>query len=300
MFFVLTLPLTLITIGEPKSIPPIPYISTEVSNKPKTVQDPAGQWEYLVISFGKTLFTNILETGVSGASKAPFYSPLGITPGSEAVETQTQMDTLGKFGWELVDIVGAIGGEQQMVFKRKYDPERSLREADQIARQAKALADARSKRAKQTATGSELQLPVNLDEKDADKREEEFTESTLTKLKTATEAVMKERTGELLVQADGTATITRTLFEESLSFGRIEFSVIVDATESLLNDSSYRGSQARDLANKLATSIGRKAFKDDFDVRYATVSITVTVVAQHQGKRFPLGSGSVLKLVRLP
>ena len=83
----------------------------------------AKQWEYLVISFGKTLFTDPTdnpETKAVGLSKLLSYSKAGVVSAQEALGTQSQMDTLGKFGWELIDIVGAIGGDQEMVFRRAF------------------------------------------------------------------------------------------------------------------------------------------------------------------------------------
>lgn len=100
------------------------------------------QFEYLVVSFGKTLFTNPddnPETKAVGLSKLLSYSKAGVVSAKEALVTQNQMDTLGKFGWELVDIVGIIGGDQEMVFRRTYDPERSKQEAVLIKEEGERL-----------------------------------------------------------------------------------------------------------------------------------------------------------------
>ena len=78
------------------------------------------QWEYIVVSFGKTLF-DIPE-------KTLAYKELGIDTGNESISLQTNFDILGRFGWELVSITGAIGGDQQAIFKRKYEKQRSENE----------------------------------------------------------------------------------------------------------------------------------------------------------------------------
>jgi hypothetical protein len=51
---------------------------------------------------------------------------------SEAVSLQQSMDVLGRFGWELVGVVGSAGGDQQLVIKRVFDAQRSAADADQI------------------------------------------------------------------------------------------------------------------------------------------------------------------------
>ena len=78
------------------------------------------EWEYLVVSYGTTYFTDpVLNLeGEAGASKILLLSELGITLPREATELQRDIDVLGRFGWELVAVVGTIGGDQQIVFKR--------------------------------------------------------------------------------------------------------------------------------------------------------------------------------------
>jgi len=60
---------------------------------------PAKQWEYLVVSFGKTRFSDPNsepETKTAGLSKLLSYSKLGVVSATEALSVEWQMDTLGK------------------------------------------------------------------------------------------------------------------------------------------------------------------------------------------------------------
>jgi hypothetical protein len=87
-----------------------------------TTNNPAPQkWEYLVVSPGKvywcggdSVFSNACPPGTA---KADVSEATGFKSG-EAVELEQLLDKVGQQGWELVDIVGQIGGDQEFVFKR--------------------------------------------------------------------------------------------------------------------------------------------------------------------------------------
>jgi hypothetical protein len=81
-----------------------------------------------VVSYGKTAF--------GGPQKTLAYRPIGLPSGQEAQELQSSLDILGRFGWEAVAFVGAIGGDQQIVLKRKYDKNRIVSEREAISRGA--------------------------------------------------------------------------------------------------------------------------------------------------------------------
>lgn len=80
------------------------------------------KWEYLVLSLGKNFFLSLpsdpFYISPNSGFKTLTYMNAGFYIINEATFTQSQMDVLGKNGWELVDIVGIIGGDQQYVFKR--------------------------------------------------------------------------------------------------------------------------------------------------------------------------------------
>lgn len=103
------------------------------------------EWEYLVVSYGTTYFSNPLvdlSEMEASRSKVLLFSELGITLPSEATSLQRDIDVLGRFAWELVAVVGTIGGDQQLVFKRPYDEARSAAEAERIRSERDALLEA--------------------------------------------------------------------------------------------------------------------------------------------------------------
>ncbi|HEY9855605.1 MAG TPA: hypothetical protein V6D05_07700, partial [Stenomitos sp.] len=68
----------------------------------------ADEWEYLVVSNGKVYFGN--------PSK---QSTASVAFSEEATSTQSALDKLGQEGWELVGVVGLIGGDQEFLLKRR-------------------------------------------------------------------------------------------------------------------------------------------------------------------------------------
>lgn len=95
-------------------------VQAQVTNRSLDVQ-----WEYLVVSYGKTVF--------GAPEKTLAYRSIGLSAtAQEANEVQRSLDVLGRFGWEVVTIVGTIGGDQQIVFKRRYDRNRSVNEGSEI------------------------------------------------------------------------------------------------------------------------------------------------------------------------
>jgi len=75
-------------------------------------------------SFGKTNF--------DFPEKSNKYIYLYDDIGQEGKTLQKNLDTLGQYGWELISIVGTIGGDQQLVLKRKFDPSLVKRDDEAI------------------------------------------------------------------------------------------------------------------------------------------------------------------------
>jgi hypothetical protein len=75
-------------------------VSFSAANSPTSQK-----WEYLAVTPGKVYWSSV-------ASKAKD------TGCQEAIELEQLLDKLGQQGWELVSIVGLIGGDQEFVFKR--------------------------------------------------------------------------------------------------------------------------------------------------------------------------------------
>jgi hypothetical protein len=86
------------------------------------------EWEYLVISYGKTYFAE--------PQKSSSYGPVTYQAGQEAVALQRSLDGLGRLGWELVAAIGVIGGDQELILKRRNDPALSKKETAFLAKQS--------------------------------------------------------------------------------------------------------------------------------------------------------------------
>jgi hypothetical protein len=85
------------------------------------------EWEYLVISFGKAYFGE--------PQKSSRYGPITHQSWQEATAIQLSLDGLGRLGWELVAVVGAIGGDQELILKRRSDPTLLKKETDFLAKE---------------------------------------------------------------------------------------------------------------------------------------------------------------------
>lgn len=102
------------------------------------------EWEYLVVAYGAPSFAaprTDLAAEAASRSKVLRFADLGIALPQEATDLQRSIDVLGRFGWELVTVVGTVEGRQQLIFKRPYDAVRSAGEAARIeAERAELLA----------------------------------------------------------------------------------------------------------------------------------------------------------------
>lgn len=73
----------------------------------------AQEWEYLVVGVGVGVRIDFSSAWTNKGGKVNFM---------EAVDTENDLDKLGRKGWELVDVVGVLGGDQQeFVFKRPIE-----------------------------------------------------------------------------------------------------------------------------------------------------------------------------------
>ena len=247
----------------------------------------AKQWEYLVISFGKTLFTDPTdnpETKAVGLSKLLSYSKAGVVSAQEALGTQSQMDTLGKFGWELIDIVGAIGGDQEMVFRRAYDPERSKQEAVLIKKEGERLiAEQQDAAARLLLSMKETTELIDLDavEKAAATNETRRKEEARL-LKAINTIISHPISSQKVISTAGDPTASRVAAE-----------IEIDGTAALLTGNKFRSSEAKIIAKHIARNIYNAAglvnasfIKDPSEsIAYSLgeVKISVRVKASFQG-----------------
>lgn len=90
---------------------------------------PGDQWEYLVVTNGRVYWEYASTSSVQATSSPPatwsvngnvYVSTSSAYPfPEESVTTEKKLSLLGREGWELVAVVGAIGGDQEFILKRK-------------------------------------------------------------------------------------------------------------------------------------------------------------------------------------
>lgn len=234
-----------------------------------------GQWEYLVVSFGKAYFASPGSSGSSG-SKIRALSELGFIA-QEATSIQRNLDKLGHYGWDLVCAVGAIGGDQEYILKRRFDPNRSAQEASLVAEDAQRLRDAEANRIAeaQKATGSSL---VDLDV--VEQKEQEKNACMIL------ESRIRNALSQLAAASPPIATINTSYSLRP----NAELVLVVDGTAALLKDGgTYRSSEARELAGTLISSVVEKASLTreilKADLSKGTVEITPKVQVEYAGEK---------------
>jgi len=243
------------------------------------------EWEYLVVSYGTTYFTNPLldlEPHNAARSKVMLFSDLGLTLPSEAFSLQSNMDVLGRFGWELVGLVGSIGGDQQLVFKRLFDAERSSTEAERIREQREALI-------------AEFVSAQSANEADAPNR---LLDLDRVERAQATEARNLRDAGIVVAIVDAAMSASPLLtlvareavgsaYDPSSS-PRVSVSVTIDVTDvALVGQNQYRMSHVMREIDRLRDALLASGLREQ---RLGTcrdetsaVDITVVAVIQHDG-----------------
>lgn len=241
------------------------------------------QWEYLVVSFGKVFFSNPMtdpEAKEIGYSKLLSFSQAGIVTAQEALSTQRSMDTLGKFGWELVGVVGAIGGDQEMLFKRPFDESRSKQEEELIKQEGENLRKIlEAERAKTSRAAPATEL-VDLDEIDRIEARNANRKGQEDRLRTATASVSTAK--------------PKSILSNSYSANDVDVTAtfVVDGTTELLTDGNkYRSGAAKQLAESTLKSLMEAAGVREGRFRTGTtgyvlgdVKISVEVVINFGGK----------------
>jgi len=102
--------LVVATISVSSGCASLPFSAASTSLPSATGATPAAadEWEYLVVTNGKVYFSSP-EKQASGS----------IAFSEEGTSTQAALDKLGGEGWELVTVVGVIGGDQEFILKRR-------------------------------------------------------------------------------------------------------------------------------------------------------------------------------------
>lgn len=235
------------------------------------------QWEYLVVSYGKTVF--------GSPEKTLAYRAIGLgVSAQEANDIQRNLDILGRFGWELISIVGAIGGDQQLVFKRQFDRSRSSSEASAILKgkdlYLKDLIDVweRARRVREEAAAiaeAEKSKPrlIELDALDEENRREKMTADRRAEYEAAIATTTWGDKAKLSVSADP---------------GSVFVDVKIDVTGQALRDGgTYRKSEISSWLKQTALSKLQSASQN-----WSFVMLNVEATLEFQGKTITVAKES--------
>ncbi len=167
---------------------------------------------------------------------------------SESFTTQAALDSLGKAGWELVAVIPAASNEQdsavlssRLIFKRRFNEERSRREAEQ-----------RKLKETQTAGKTPVQAAakkiefVDLDRVEAVSNQKAVEDKAKARL---------EQSLKNIKEAVITKIETSARYDQS-SEPATQATVFVNGTQTLLKDGNkYRASEAQKYVRQVATII---------------------------------------------
>jgi hypothetical protein len=227
------------------------------------------QWEYLIVSYGKTSFVSVSESVADGSSKLTAFKEFSeLLYGSEAISTQEKLDILGRLDWELVSVVGAIGGDQQFVLKRPRNVNRAeieLLVASELKETLEAEKKTKDKAAelyakileerKQALEEREKASLVDLDtmEKSAAKKAEDerifgIIRQCLIESGVKQNEVIETQYGEVLVKE---ISIKKTDYRSGY-----KFNIEIDGSAALVKEGrKYRSSQCQSIAEMIVTKI---------------------------------------------
>jgi hypothetical protein len=238
-------------------------------------------WEYAVVSAGKVYFASVVQTSLAGGSKAAVAPESEFD--SEAISLQASMDELGQLGWELVAVVGAIGGDQELIFKRPYVPEVIAAEAALRRREASKVAALLKSASKPAPAGSEPQL-VDLDEQERLERLAAHMAALKARLEAELPGVLGQ--GVKVEQNDVDALPEYPSYGDEATLGG---TLVVDATERLLSPgNTYRSSQAKDLAKAVCAALVQIGIQN----KYGSLAKPIVVKVNIRGKTVATQSGS--------
>jgi len=227
------------------------------------------QWEYLIVSYGKTSFLSVSESVADGSSKLTAFKEFSeLLYGSEAISTQEKLDILGRLDWELVSVVGAIGGDQQFVLKRPRNVNRAeieLLVASELKETLEAEKKTKDKAAelyakileerKQALEEREKASLVDLDtmEKSAAKKAEDerlfgIIRQCLIESGVKQNEVIETQYGEVLVKE---ISIKKPDYRPGY-----KFNIEIDGSAALVKEGrKYRSSQCQSIAEMIVTKI---------------------------------------------
>ena len=265
-------------------------------------------WEYLIVSYGKVIFSDIESNVKIGSSKLTAFSEFSnLLNGSEAVSIQKQIDILGRLDWELVDIVGSIGGDQQFVFKRKHDKKRTQAEKkfavelkgilEEEAEEREAILKALERERAllyQNKKKIDSKKLVDLDQIEKEQREINAYNSMKKRINIALsnyQLINNELLNNATIQK---INFTGTCYEASYGSskgnmsGNMKIEMLLDASSTLIrNENQYRRSEVENLA---------EACVDKIEMAISSLKIQKTKYSFSLDKNFSINIRVKLKL----
>lgn len=240
--------------------------------------------EYMVVSFGKANFSQL-------RSKAMAYWDDGISKGTYgASHYEEDLDILGQHGWEVATILGAIGGDQQVMLKRPYDKSRTDAEIKEVEKNsALALQGLLGSLMKQDEAKAATELVVkepelieldSLEARQKKEREEVKSSEQLTQIaKTYVNSLTKYK------PIDWSVSYSNFKYTNSKIF--LTFDITKDY---LLNENTYRKSQVDGFLKSFDSTLKNIPQLDGKDI---DIGLTANII--YSGKTFKVGSATYSK-----
>ncbi len=225
------------------------------------------KYEYLVITFGKTYFN-------TQSSDSKYYM---LFPSGQVGSTLNEnLNILGNLGWELVDIVGVISGDQQLLLKRKIGLISEEKEDELI----KQLAEERLEKRLQSLEASIA--------KDEEKQSENpLIETDNRDWSIEYETKNKKFTDEAARLADVLKTytgVTEAIYNNNLYNSKID--IKCDFSDSLLKGNEYSLS---DIKNEVYNLYSKCKYEVDFSTfvyTMHTIELDFTVFLTYEGTSY--------------
>jgi len=231
------------------------------------------KWEYLVVTFGETKYSSIESNIIQGDSKLVIFQEFAdLLAGHESVELQSKLDILGRFGWEFIDSIGNIRGDQQLMFKRERNENRMEIEQKLIKKLSSILREEGEKKAellKKYLTFLDNLKVENKPKQEPDKLieldafEKKLREKFATKKAEKKIAKLFSNPSDFYLKNTSLTSVNlriRASEKKKNDFkysGKIELEV--NATDALLFDQNkYRTSEAEKFKKQFAKSLFRK------------------------------------------
>lgn len=195
------------------------------------------QWEYMVVTFGKTSFSDYNQHVLA------YYDEGILSDTMEANVLEYNLNILGRHGWELIAITGTIGGDQQLTLKRPYDEAVSKAEKDRARQvQERIEEELREQREEQQIDFSAPKELMELDSYEAREKENRKKDEIKEGLKAAIHTSLAQSELKILKE--------EYIYEPNFP-AEISLEVLLPK-RFLVNGNSYRQSEIKEYKKEIA------------------------------------------------